>query len=170
MKLAMTATSVTVSLSSEERALIASKTTATRFGFEWRDDTHSIRIHPSTARSGTSGLGEIGLQWKRINLPFRGKRLPHFGSTAASSFVYDNRDGFIGTMPDEAHRKTEIKRKKPLSSPPSLNGEHRVVLDFIQKLRYHRDALNEMRSRHPENLTFKVKDDGVLGFEFLADE
>jgi len=180
MKVSMSNSAIALFFTKEEEEQLLSKFPgASHFAFEWADTTRNLRVHPSTIAKGYASLqhptqytssGGALLSWTRTSLQYGGKRLPKFAPILVETYSF-NPDALVVKVPSEEIRRPPIIRKRSKSSITATNkGGAHVVLDFIQKLRYHRDALNEMRSRHPDNLTFKVKQDGSLGFEFLADE
>jgi len=122
------------------------------------------------------------LSWARTSI--KAERWPTFGQTAVERVSYtpglislllpseENRNRLkvgrfrvIGKNGNNNLKSVQITAPLP-DSPPAVT----VMRDLLDTLRHYRDKLNQLRLRHPENITFKVRPDGTLGFEFLADE
>ena len=100
------------------------------------------------------GKNTVGI---RLDASEYEKAAAHFGSSA----------GFKGRGPIiRANGSGKPIQPVVVTTPPAPTQ----LVDLLDRLRHLRDKLNELRARHPENINFKVKPDGQLGFEFLADE
>ena len=134
------------------------------------------RPNSSSSKSG------VELCWARRSI--NAERWPTFGQTAVERVNYT--PGLISLLlPSEENRNrlktyrhrviskngnNNLKSVQTTVPLPDSSPAVTVMRDLLDTLRHYRDKLNQLRLRHPENITFKVRPDGALGFEFLADE